>query len=184
VDDGTSTLPAGTYYYATTAIAPHGETSINYSNPAGGVYTTVVVSGSGKRVNLSWQNYGGMGNDDARLRRRIYRGTRPGFFDGYWEFPNTVTSFTDNGRAFTATGAAGGSGQSAVVCDGNGAGKPPHMRYVPSRVEDDANYQIVATPSWATTVWVTGKTTTGFTLNFGTAAPDANQTVSWLLFRP
>lgn len=43
---------------------------------------------------------------------------------------------------------------------------------------DDANYLITATPNWDTTVYKSGVLTTGFTLNFGTAAP-ASATVDW-----
>lgn len=46
----------------------------------------------------------------------------------------------------------------------------------------DTNYGAVATPNWSTTVYVTNRTTTGFTLNFGTAAP-ANATVDYVTFR-
>lgn len=51
-----------------------------------------------------------------------------------------------------------------------------------SPAEFDANYGVSATPNWGTTVWVTGKTTTQFVLNFGTGAP-ANATVDVLTFR-
>jgi hypothetical protein len=50
------------------------------------------------------------------------------------------------------------------------------------RTEPNALYGVVATPSWGTTVWVTNRTTTGFTLHFGTGAP-ANALVDWLTFR-
>ena len=50
------------------------------------------------------------------------------------------------------------------------------------KTEDDANYGVVAVPNWGTTVFVTGKTTSQFVINFGTAAP-ASATVDWLTFR-
>jgi hypothetical protein len=50
------------------------------------------------------------------------------------------------------------------------------------RSEPDTSYGVVATPSWGTTVWVTNRAKTGFTLNFGTGAP-ANALVDWLTFR-
>ncbi|MGZ9158268.1 MAG: hypothetical protein ACXW36_05330, partial [Nitrospira sp.] len=92
---------------------------------------------------------------------------KSGWFEGYWDLP-VKNSFSDNGTiAFS------------------GKGMPPAQGYdIPSLHEDDANYQIVATPSWATTVHVTNKATSGFTLNFGTPAPNAYQSVSWLLFWP
>lgn len=48
--------------------------------------------------------------------------------------------------------------------------------------EPDTSYGVQVSTSWATTVTVTGKTTAGFTLTFGTAAPAA-ETVDWLLYR-
>lgn len=50
------------------------------------------------------------------------------------------------------------------------------------RTEVDAAYGVVATPNWGTTCWVSARTTTGCTVNFGTAAP-ANATVDILTFR-
>jgi hypothetical protein len=37
--------------------------------------------------------------------------------------------------------------------------------------ENTIHYGVIAVPNWNTTVWVTAKTATGCTLNFGTAAP-------------
>ncbi len=50
------------------------------------------------------------------------------------------------------------------------------------RTEVDTSYGVCATPSWSSTVWISGKTTTGCTLNFGTAAP-AGATVDYITFR-
>lgn len=156
--NASSSLAADIYYYATTVIGKHGEVGVNYTNASANNYKTVTI-GTDEEAVMGYVDY------SARGTRRIYRGTALGEFDGYWEV--TGTSFTDNGtQAF------------------DGYGMPPKFGGLPARTEDDANYQIVATPSWDTTVWVTGQATTGFTLNFGTATPDANQTVSWLLFRP
>ena len=44
------------------------------------------------------------------------------------------------------------------------------------------NYAVYVTPQWNTSVWVTGKTTTGFTINFGTAAPTGGSYVDWVIF--
>jgi len=46
----------------------------------------------------------------------------------------------------------------------------------------DANYAVFCTPNWGTTCWASAKATTGFTLNFGTAAPSSQQ-VDWLVTR-
>jgi len=43
-------------------------------------------------------------------------------------------------------------------------------------------YAVYVTPQWNTSVWVTGKTTTGFTINFGTAAPTGGSYVDWVIF--
>ena len=41
---------------------------------------------------------------------------------------------------------------------------------------------VYVTPQWNTTVWITGKTTTGFTINFGTAAPTGGSALDWVIF--
>jgi len=46
----------------------------------------------------------------------------------------------------------------------------------------NTNYAVYVTPQWNTSVWVTGKTTTGFTINFGTAAPTGGSYVDWMIF--
>lgn len=51
-----------------------------------------------------------------------------------------------------------------------------------SPAEFDVEYGVLATPSWGTTVWVTGKQLGQFTLNFGTAAP-GSATVDVATFR-
>lgn len=48
--------------------------------------------------------------------------------------------------------------------------------------EINTSYGVVATPNWSTTVFITLKLTTGFTVNFGTGAP-ANATVDYIVFR-
>lgn len=159
--DGTSTLTTGTYYYGTTVLTKHGETGVNYNNSTQHNHRAVAVT-SGQAVAMTF--YGGT---VSSMKRRIYRSkvNDPGYFEGYWEQSNTGSSFTDTGQSFTARA------------------MPPPESNIPSCEESDTSYQIVATPSWNTTVWITNKTTTGFTLNFGTAAP-ASQTCAWLLYRP
>ena len=46
----------------------------------------------------------------------------------------------------------------------------------------NTNYAVYVTPQWNTSVWVTNKTTTGFTINFGTAAPTGGSYVDWVIF--
>jgi hypothetical protein len=43
------------------------------------------------------------------------------------------------------------------------------------------NYAVYVTPQWNTSYWITGKTTTGFTINFGTA-PATNSALDWVIF--
>ncbi len=50
------------------------------------------------------------------------------------------------------------------------------------RAEPDTAYGVNATPNWGTTVWVSSKTKTGCTINFGTAA-GASATVDISIFR-
>ncbi|MEM3618233.1 MAG: hypothetical protein QXK47_04065 [Candidatus Bathyarchaeia archaeon] len=49
--------------------------------------------------------------------------------------------------------------------------------------EFDANYLVFVTPQWNTTVWITDKKTTGFTINFGTAAPAGGSALDWATLR-
>ena len=51
-----------------------------------------------------------------------------------------------------------------------------------ARAEQDTAYGVTVTPNWSSTVAVTSKTTTGFTITFGTAAP-ANATVDFGTYR-
>lgn len=52
----------------------------------------------------------------------------------------------------------------------------------PTFNQTDTNYGVVVTPNWNTTVWVTDKATSGFTINFGTNAP-ANAKFDYFIFR-
>jgi len=48
--------------------------------------------------------------------------------------------------------------------------------------QQDTSFMVALEVSWNTTMWGTAKTKTGFTVNFGTAAP-ANATFSWAILR-
>lgn len=153
-----STLPADTYYYATTLLARNGEIGINYDDATQNNHRTVVVA-EDEEVQMTFADR------STRGIRRIYRGTQPGWFDGYWEIADDSTTFTDDGTtAF------------------DGYAMPPASGALASLEEDDANYEIIAMADYSTNVWVTSKTTTGFTLNF--SDPLGDQNISWLLFRP
>ena len=62
---------------------------------------------------------------------------------------------------------------------GNGA---TTVTYTFSSPDYDDNYGIVATPTWSTTVRVSARSITAFTLTFGTAA-GASDTVDVMSFR-
>lgn len=49
--------------------------------------------------------------------------------------------------------------------------------------EEDTNYGVLVTPYWNTSVWITNKTTSGFTVNFGTAAPTGGSYIDWFVYR-
>lgn len=72
---------------------------------------------------------------------------------------------------------AGGTGCNLAVPTG-----ATSLAVTLARREYDAGYGVTVTPSWLTIVAVTAKTTTGFTVTFGTAAP-AGATVDYSLFR-
>jgi hypothetical protein len=47
--------------------------------------------------------------------------------------------------------------------------------------QPDNNYGIFVSPTWNTTCYITSKTTTGFTVNFGTAAPTEGGYIEWFM---
>ena len=156
VDDVASELEAGTYTYATTVLSRIGETPAQEST-----WRTLEI-GSGQKASLP------LSGNQNWYSRRVYRSQDGGeTWEGYWQnSPGVHGTFVDDGaRPF------------------DGMDEPAKTGLITSRHEDDEHYQIIATPSWATTVHVTAKATTGFTLNFGTAAPEG-ATCAWLLFRP
>lgn len=165
VTDGTSTLAAGTYWYATTIVGKRGETGANWRPLFDGstgtdlTYKKVTVA-SGERVDMSWNSTG------AGYFRRVYRGSTSGLFDGFWELVGTATSFSDKGM---------------VAFDGKDY-PPGNAGFIPAQAEVDASFGIVVTPSWNTKYWITGKATSGFTVNFSDPAP-AGATFDWFLFR-
>ena len=52
-----------------------------------------------------------------------------------------------------------------------------------SRTQEDANYGVSVLPNWSTTVYVTMKNTTHFTINFGTPAGESAK-IDWFIYRP
>lgn len=71
------------------------------------------------------------------------------------------------------------AGNKVLLAVTNGA---TTVTYTLPATDADANYGVVATPSWSTTVYVTARSTTALTLTFGTAA-GANATVDLITFR-
>lgn len=49
---------------------------------------------------------------------------------------------------------------------------------------DRLPYQVAVSVDWGTTTWITLKTVTGFTVNFGTAAPGGGGNLDWSLIQP
>jgi hypothetical protein len=151
---GRGTLAPGTYYYIASAVSEHGESGAFGEK-------RVVVSAANNQVAISFFPMTADG-----FKRRIYRGETSGIYDGYFETAlNSNATFTDTGAAFTALK----SPPSAMVDE-------------TSMIEPDANYAVLVVPNWSTTCFVTNKATTGFTINFGTAAPPG-ATVDWLMVR-
>jgi hypothetical protein len=92
------------------------------------------------------------------------------------------TFFYDQGsnlvmRDFSNTDAQYGYPQTTAAATGSWDASVNETGYEP-----DATYGVIVTPNWLTTVQVTSKTVSGFTINFGTPAP-ANAKVDWFLVR-
>lgn len=152
---GGATLAADTYYYISTVITSAGEC---LGNPE----RSVVVGGANNSVELTCYGLAGA----TAYKRRIYRGTETGVYDGYYELALNTDTYTDTGAAFTVRGA---TPPAAAVNDN-------------SCIEPDTNYAVLITPNWLTTHRVTSKATTGFTVDFGTAAP-ANAAFDYMIVR-
>jgi hypothetical protein len=168
VADGTSTIPAGTYAYASTIVGAGGETGItwdvNKPYAADNNFRGVTVA-AGQRVDAG---FFAITAGAARFKRRVYRfDTINNRFQGYWELAGTTNTFSDTGLAFNGEGVP-----------------PPQGSQIVTKAEPDAAYQVLITPSWATTYYVAAadKLTTGFTARFGTAAP-AGASFDWMLLR-
>lgn len=74
-----------------------------------------------------------------------------------------------NGRLFISNQAVAEGATSLIVTFGT--------------AEPDTNYAVFSTPSWNASVWVTGKLTTQFTLNFSAAAPTGGGSVDVIVIR-
>lgn len=148
-------LADGTYFYIATAVTQHGEC-------AGTAEKTVTMSAGNNQGTIT---FFGMTADG--FKRRVYRGTATGVYDGYYERAlNSSANFVDTGAAF------------------DGKKSPPAAGIDDTDMrEPDANYVVLVDTDWTTSYSITGKATTGFTVNFGTAAPGGGGTMSWVLVR-
>lgn len=78
-------------------------------------------------------------------------------------------------------------GYLALSANTRGAVKPvtagdTSLTYVHNSPYPNTTYGVLCTPNWDTTCWVSARSTTSFTLSFGTAAP-ADATVDWIVVR-
>lgn len=136
-------LADGTYFYRATAVTGHGESA--------SLTEKSVTLGSGN--NQTTVAFFGMTTDG--FKRRIYRGTASGVYDGYYETAlNSNASFVDTGAALDGKRSPPVSGVDDTAM-----------------VEPDTAYEVFVTTNWNTTWWITAKATTGYTVNFGTSAP-------------
>lgn len=153
IADPASSLPPGSYQYATTLINEAGETGGAENQTLKGVDI-----GTSEKALMAFND-----RPDANLRR-VYR-CCGGVWEGYFEFDAAILTFEDIGQAV------------------DGRDEPPGgTQVIPSQHEDDPNYDILLSPSWMTMCRVTNKTTVGFTLEFGIPAP-SSASASWLMFR-
>jgi len=90
-----------------------------------------------------------------------------GFMGASGNFPNITSANLQNFLRGNNVAVAAGATSLAVTL---------------SQTLPSTNYAVYVTPQWNTTVWITGKTTTGFTINFGTAAPTGGSYVDWVIF--
>src|SRR5690606_22330188 len=95
-----------------------------------------------------------------------------------WPSLSLGGGFVDTGTTATFTSVADRSwGYPASTTATTGSFTPVDE----SGYEPDTNYDVFVSPSWATTWHVTAKATSGFTINFGTAASSGAETVAWML---
>jgi hypothetical protein len=85
---------------------------------------------------------------------------------GNTTFSGAMISFSNNVRGYNVVVVASATSQTITF----GTAYP------------DANYAVLCTPNFNTTCYITNKTTTGFTINYGTAAPsDGSGRVDWFV---
>jgi hypothetical protein len=160
-------LAAGNYFYYGAVVNAAGE-----STPAadqGAYYIRNVTAGANGSVACTFV---AMAADKGVWHRRVYRGRGSWVpndwpsFDCYYDLPaNSDAPWTDTGAPPTALA-------SPRLGDAADLGLP----------EVDALYKIDVRPAWNTTAWISGRTTLGFRINFGTA-PVGDSTLDWTLVR-
>ncbi len=97
----------------------------------------------------------------------------------------SVTGLTTTG-SLSVTGTATFNGDIAFSANTRGKDEAitlaANTLVISGKTYPDASYSVLCTPNYDTTCFVTNKTATGFTLNFGAAAP-ASSTVDWIVIR-
>lgn len=175
---GGALTPSATYYYR---IAPR----TRFSGPSTyGSQLSVTLGSTQNAVIVKLKNLISVVNSRMIEGATVLRGATSGGpytsrFDlvptGLAGMISLATDLIDTGP--TLTGGGIGYADSRAEQSGSWTATVDESGYEP-----DATYGVQVTPSWATTVYVTAKTTAGFTINFGTAAP-AGATCDWFLIR-
>jgi hypothetical protein len=126
----------------------------------------------------------------------IWRGTSTGAYTARYDVlpqMQLYTSAINNGQNITDLGATATFGNittvnSMLATQGYPASIPAKTGSFTlvdeTGYELDNNYMLHCETNWATHVWITNKARTGFTINFGTAAPgDGSGRIAWMLIR-
>lgn len=155
------TLPNATYFYCQTVVSAHGEGV----GTCGSNEKSATTSGANNSVTIVLSAVNGVGGRTG-YRRRIYRGTATQVYDGYFERPlNDDSNFVDTGSVvFTEL-------------------RSINLQTSNDMIEPDANYNVFVACNWNCGWWVTGKATTGYTIQFNTPAPSGGGTVDTFYVR-
>jgi len=105
------------------------------------------------------------------------------YVDGVYIYIVTAPDSTMEGNIFTTTNIINVAGNNCVqVTNKSNYTSSTINGSDLSNLELDSNYKVQITPSWDTTTYVTSKTRSGFTINFGTA-PSGDKNVDWFITR-
>lgn len=152
---GGGSLATGTYHYAASIVTEVGESA------AVGSWEAVTMTGDAVEL-----RFPGIDRPRTGWRRRVYRGSAAGQFDGYFDLPiGSSQPFVDSGAPYDGLKGPVSAGQE-----------------LPGGPEQDENYAVFAAPSWDTSWWISKKSTTGFTVGFS-KPPPTEGTLDWFLVR-